>query len=312
MRIIRDLTPDVQFNQPIVTLGTYDGVHLGHQTIIREMVSEARKNGKESVLLTFHPHPRMVLYPESHSVRLIDTIEEKLEKLEKLGLDTVILFPFTIKFSRLTAVEFVRDVLVNQIGVSQMLVGYDHHFGKNREGNFQQLEELGALYDFEVREIKAVETNGIAVSSTKIRNALAEGEMKNVEQFLGVPYQLSGVVIHGNKLGRTIGFPTANLYLDQTTKILPEMGVYAVQILVRGNRLNGVMNIGKKPTVQQTDAISVEVFIFDFEAEIYDETVRVYVYDRLRGEQRFGSIDELKSQLKKDEENARSVLTAMV
>lgn len=312
MRIIRDLTPDVQFNQPIVTLGTYDGVHLGHQTIIREMVAEAHLKGKESVLLTFHPHPRMVLYPESHSVRLIDTIEEKLEKLEKLGLDTVILFPFTIKFSRLTAVEFVRDVLVNQIGVSQMLVGYDHHFGKNREGNFQQLEELGVLYDFGVREIKAVETDDVAVSSTKIRKALAEGNMKKVERFLGVPYQLSGVVIHGNKLGRTIGFPTANLHLDQTTKILPEIGVYAVQLIVQGNRLNGVMNIGKKPTVQQTDVISVEVFIFDFEAEIYDETVRVFVHDRLRGEQRFGSIDELKSQLKKDEENARSLLATMV
>jgi riboflavin kinase/FMN adenylyltransferase len=312
MRIIRDLTPDVQFNQPIVTLGTYDGVHLGHQTIIREMVAEAREQGKESVLLTFDPHPRMVLYPESHSVRLIDTIEEKLEKLEKLGLDTVILFPFTLKFSRLTAVEFVRDVLVNQIGVTQMLVGYDHHFGKNREGNFQQLEELGTLYDFEVREVKAVETDEVAVSSTKIRKALAEGDMKKVERFLGVPYQLSGVVIHGNKLGRTIGFPTANLYLDQTTKILPEIGVYAVQLIVQGNRLNGVMNIGKKPTVQQTETISVEVFIFDFEAEIYDETVRVFVYDRLRGEQRFGSIDELKSQLKKDEENARSVLATLV
>jgi riboflavin kinase / FMN adenylyltransferase len=312
MRIIRDLTPDVQFNQPIVTLGTYDGVHLGHQTIIREMVAEAREKGKESVLLTFDPHPRMVLYPESHSVRLIDTIEEKLEKLEKLGLDTVILFPFTLKFSRLTAVEFVRDVLVNQIGVTQMLVGYDHHFGKNREGNFQQLEELGGLYDFDVREVKAVETDEVAVSSTKIRKALAEGDMKKVERFLGVPYQLSGVVIHGNKLGRTIGFPTANLYLDQTTKILPEIGVYAVQLIVQGNRLNGVMNIGKKPTVQQTETISVEVFIFDFEAEIYDETVRVFVYDRLRGEQRFGSIDELKSQLKKDEENARSVLATLV
>jgi riboflavin kinase/FMN adenylyltransferase len=312
MRIIRDLTPDVQFNQPIVTLGTYDGVHLGHQTIIREMVAEAREKGKESVLLTFDPHPRMVLYPESHSVRLIDTIEEKLEKLEKLGLDTVILFPFTLKFSRLTAVEFVRDVLVNQIGVTQMLVGYDHHFGKNREGNFQQLEELGTLYDFEVREVKAVETDEVAVSSTKIRKALAEGDMKKVERFLGVPYQLSGVVIHGNKLGRTIGFPTANLYLDQTTKILPEIGVYAVQLIVQGNRLNGVMNIGKKPTVQQTETISVEVFIFDFEAEIYDETVRVFVYDRLRGEQRFGSIDELKSQLKKDEENARIMLATLV
>ncbi|MBI3240092.1 MAG: bifunctional riboflavin kinase/FAD synthetase, partial [Flavobacteriia bacterium] len=284
----------------------------GHQTIIREMVAEAREKGKESVLLTFDPHPRMVLYPESHSVRLIDTIEEKLEKLEKLGLDTVILFPFTLKFSRLTAVEFVRDVLVNQIGVTQMLVGYDHHFGKNREGDFQQLEELGVLYDFEVREVKAVETDEVAVSSTKIRKALAEGDMKKVERFLGVPYQLSGVVIHGNKLGRTIGFPTANLYLDQTTKILPEIGVYAVQLIVQGNRLNGVMNIGKKPTVQQTDTISVEVFIFDFEAEIYDETVRVFVYDRLRDEQRFGSIDELKSQLKKDEEKARSVLATLV
>jgi len=183
MRIIRDLTPDVQFNQPIVTLGTYDGVHLGHQTIIREMVAEAREKGKESVLLTFDPHPRMVLYPESHSVRLIDTIEEKLEKLEKLGLDTVILFPFTLKFSRLTAVEFVRDVLVNQIGVTQMLVGYDHHFGKNREGNFQQLEELGLLYDFEVREVKAVEADEVTVSSTKIRKALAEGEMKRWSDF---------------------------------------------------------------------------------------------------------------------------------
>jgi riboflavin kinase/FMN adenylyltransferase len=254
----------------------------------------------------------MVLYPESHSVRLIDTIEEKLEKLEKLGLDTVILFPFTLKFSRLTAVEFVRDVLVNQIGVTQMLVGYDHHFGKNREGNFQQLEELGGLYDFDVREVKAVETDEVAVSSTKIRKALAEGDMKKVERFLGGPYQFSGVVSPGNKLGRTIGFPTANLYLDQTTKILPEIGVYAVQLIVQGNRLNGVMNIGKKPTVQQTETISVEVFIFDFEAEIYDETVRVFVYDRLRGEQRFGSIDELKSQLKKDEENARSVLTTLV
>ena len=312
MRIIRELTSSVQFNQPIVTLGTYDGVHIGHQEIIRGMVQRAKENGQESVLLTFDPHPRMILYPDSHSVRLIDTVEEKLVKLEKLGLDTVILFPFTMKFSRLTAIEFVRDILVGQIGVKEMFVGYDHHFGKNREGNFQQLKELGQLYDFSVKEIEAVSTGGVTVSSTKIRKALAAGEMDQVTRFLGEPYKLTGEVIHGNKLGRTIGFPTANLKIDQTTKMLPEIGVYAVRAQLNGRSLEGVMNIGKKPTVQQSDLISVEVFLFEFSEEIYGELLTVTIFDRLRGEQRFGSVEELKQQLKKDEQNARSVLVSMV
>jgi riboflavin kinase / FMN adenylyltransferase len=311
MRIIHELTPDVQFNKPVVTLGTYDGVHIGHQRIIREMVSEAKQRGQESVLLTFHPHPRMVLYPDSHSVRLIDTVEEKLAKLEKLGLDTVILYPFTLKFSRLSAIEFVRDVLVGQIGVEKMLVGHDHHFGKNREGDFHQLEELGHLYGFSVQEVGPVQTDEVTVSSTKIRNALTAGEMEKAARFLGAPYQLTGVVIHGNKLGRTIGFPTANLQVDQETKILPAIGVYAVRVEHKGRRFDGVMNIGKKPTVQQTDLISVEVFIFGFSEEIYGDELTVSVFDRLRGEQKFGSVDELKTQLKKDEENARTVLAAM-
>lgn len=312
MRVIRELNDQVIFNRPIVTLGTFDGVHLGHQEIVRQMVMEGKASGRETVLLTFHPHPRMVLYPESHSVRLIDSLDEKLEKLEKAGLDTVILFPFTQKFSRLTAVEFVRDVLVRDIGVSQMLVGYDHHFGKNREGDFHQLLDLGQLYGFDVKQIQAVQTDEVSISSTKIRKALSEGDMQTVERYLGRPFQLTGEVIHGNKLGRTIGFPTANLYLDQTTKILPETGVYAVKILRNNVELNGVMNIGKKPTVQQSETISVEVYIFDFDVELYGETLRILVFDRLRGEQRFASIDELKSQLAKDEQNARNVLAAMV
>ncbi len=312
MRIIRELISSVQFNQPIVTLGTYDGVHLGHQEIIRGMVKRAKENGQESVLLTFDPHPRMVLYPESHSVRLIDTVEEKLVKLEKLGLDTVILFPFTMKFSRLTAVEFVRDILVGQIGVKEMVVGYDHHFGKNREGNFQQLKELGNLYDFSVNEIQAVSAGEVTVSSTKVRKALAAGEMDLVTRFLGEPYRLTGEVIHGNKLGRTIGFPTANLKIDQTTKMLPEIGVYAVRVQLNDRNFEGVMNIGKKPTVQQSDLISVEVFLFEFAEEIYGELLTVTIFDRLRGEQRFGSVEELKQQLKKDEQNARSVFVSMV
>jgi riboflavin kinase / FMN adenylyltransferase len=253
-----------------------------------------------------------VLYPDSHSVRLIDTVEEKLAKLEKLGLDTVILYPFTMKFSRLTAVEFVRDVLVAQIGVTQMLVGHDHHFGKNREGDFQQLLELGQLYGFEVQEIQAVQANDTAVSSTKIRKALAEGDMEKVERFLGEPYQLTGTVVHGNKLGRTIGFPTANLEIDQDTKILPEIGVYAIRATHNGRIFDGVMNVGKKPTVQDTDKIFVEVFIFDFSEDIYGDLLHVRVYNRLRGEQRFASVDALKEQLKKDEENARALLLTLV
>lgn len=312
MRVIRELNEQVTFNRPIVTLGTFDGVHLGHQEILRQMVAEGKESGRETVLLTFHPHPRMVLYPESHSVRLIDSLEEKLEKLEQSGLDTVILFPFTQKFSRLTAVEFVRDVLVRDIGVSKMLVGYDHHFGKNREGDFHQLQELGQLYGFDVKQIQAVQTGDVSVSSTKIRKALSEGEMLTVERYLGQPFQLTGEVIHGNKLGRTIGFPTANLSIDQTTKILPETGVYAVKVQRNNQWFNGVMNVGKKPTVQQTEIISVEVYIFDFDAELYGELLRVQVFDRLRGEQRFASIDELKSQLAKDEQNARNVLAALV
>ncbi len=312
MRVLHELTPETRFNNPIVTLGTYDGVHLGHQQIIRAMVEDARKKGSESVLLTFHPHPRMVLYPDSHTVRLIDTVDEKLKKLEKLGLDTVILYPFTSKFSRMTAVEFVRDILVDSIGVKEMIVGHDHHFGKNREGDFQQLVELGQLYDFTVKEIQAFDLDGVTISSTKIRKALAEGDMKTAAQFLGTPYQLSGTVIHGNKLGRTIGFPTANIEMDQATKMLPELGVYAVKVELNGRRLDGVMNIGKRPTVQQTDKISVEVFIFDFSEDIYGETLTVSFYERLRGEQQFSSIDALKEQLINDEREARAVLAALV
>ena len=312
MRVLHELSPEVSFNEPIVTLGTYDGVHLGHQQIIRSMVAEAKEQGRESVLLTFHPHPRMVLYPDSHTVRLIDTVDEKLAKLEKLGLDTVILYPFTSKFSRLTAVEFVRDVLVGQIGVKHMLVGHDHHFGKNREGNFQHLVDLGALYDFTVEEIQAVDLNGTAISSTKIRKALSEGDMKTAEHYLGAPYRLSGTVVHGNKLGRTIGFPTANIEMDQATKMLPAIGVYAVNVDLNGRTLNGVMNIGKKPTVQQTEKIFVEVFIFDFSEDIYGETLTVSFHSRLRGEQQFGSIEALKEQLGKDEKEARTILADRV
>lgn len=307
MRVIRSLSSDTIFNQPILTLGTYDGVHIGHQAILEKLVKRAKAAGKESVLFTFHPHPRMVLNPESHGVKLIDTIEEKLVKLEALGLDTVILFPFTKEFSLLSAEEFVKQILVDTIHISEIHIGYDHHFGKNREGSFTELVDLGKQFGFEVHETSAITVGETAISSTKIRNALLEGNTTLASAFLGKPYSITGEVIHGNKLGRTIGFPTANIQLDQD-KILPNLGVYAVKVFIKEQLFQGVLNIGKKPTVKQTETISAEVFIFDFDQDIYGETIKVDFYTYLRGEQRFDSVNSLKLQLSKDAEMARTVL----
>jgi riboflavin kinase / FMN adenylyltransferase len=311
MRVLHEITDDTLFRSPIVTLGTFDGVHLGHQEILKAMIDDAKEREAESVLLTFHPHPRMVLYPDSHTVRLIDTVDEKLEKLEALGLDTVILYPFTSRFSAMSAEDFVRDILVKKIGVKEMVVGYDHHFGRNREGDFAQLQELGKDLGFTVREISAHSAAGTAVSSTKVRKALSEGDMLLASELLGRPYQINGTVVHGNKLGRTIGFPTANIEINEATKMLPAFGVYAVKAELNGRKFDGVMNIGNKPTVQQSEKVFVEVFLFDFSEDIYGETLRVNVFERLRGEQRFGSIEALKEQLGKDEKNARTVLAAI-
>lgn len=309
MRIIRNLEAAIQFTAPIVTLGTYDGVHIGHQEILKNLVKKAKESNKESVLFTFDPHPRIVLDPINHSVKLIDTLEERLVKLEKTGLDTVVLFPFTKEFSQLSAREFVKSILVDKLNVSEMMVGYDHHFGKNRQGNFEELKVLGSEFGFNVSQIQAVDFNGETVSSTKIRKSILEGKTDVVTQYLGQPYQFNGEVVKGNQLGRTIGFPTANIQISDKNKIVPANGVYAVEIDFNGDRLKGVMNIGTKPTVQDSLQIHLEVFIFDFSSDIYGENLRVFVRDFIRSEQRFSSLDELKLQLRKDEESAREILS---
>jgi riboflavin kinase / FMN adenylyltransferase len=308
MRIIRNLDSNIRFSKPVLTLGTFDGVHLGHQEILKNLVQHAKKNGKESVLFTFDPHPRIVLDPVNHSVKLIDTLNERLKKLELTGLDTVILFPFTKEFSQLSAREFVEQILVDKLNVSEMFVGYDHHFGKNRSGNFEELKHLGEEFNFQVSQIEAVQLERDSVSSTKIRKALSEGNTTHAMSYLGVPYQFSGEIIKGNQLGRTIGFPTANVLVKEETKIIPAHGVYAVRVELNGVWHCGVMNIGTKPTVQDSLKTNLEVFIFDFSADIYGEELHVLVYDFIRSEQRFASLEELKTQLKKDEETARALL----
>ncbi len=310
MRVLHGIEPATTFNSPIVTLGTYDGVHMGHQAIIRKLVKRAKEQNKESVLFTFEPHPRMVLNPQNHGLQLIDNLQDKLRKLSELGLDTVILFPFSKEFAQLSAEEFVKQILVDQLSLSEIHIGYDHQFGKDRTGDFESLKKMGIQLGFQVFQTEKVSTNDQAVSSTKIRNAILNGEMNSANDMLGEPFQLSGIVVHGNKLGRTIGFPTANLKVDYELKIIPKNGVYSVEVLVHNQLYKGVMNIGNKPTVQGTKALFLEVFIFDFDQDIYDEHIVIRFYHRLRDEQKFDGIEALKTQLKKDEELARKLLFA--
>lgn len=299
-----------KIHHPVITIGTFDGVHVGHQKIIKQLNEEAEKVNGESVLFTFYPHPRMVLYPESHGIKLIQTQEEKLAKLQKMGLKNCIVFPFTFEFSRMTALEFVRDFLVNKLHVKKLVIGYDHQFGKNREGSIQFLKAICDTYDFEVIEIPAQDIDEVNVSSTKIRDAILKGNIEKANDYLGDLFELSGTVVKGNQLGRTIGYPTANIVLNSDLKLIPGNGVYAVRVLVRGTWFDGMMNIGMRPTVSSNGGRTIEVNIFDFDETIYDETVTVQFLSKWRDEQKFNGLDELKNQLKIDEETIRTVLSA--
>ena len=300
-------------NNPVLTIGVFDGVHLGHQKIIEQLNREAEKIGGESVLFTFYPHPRMVLYPDSHDLRLIQTQVEKIDKLRRNGLQNIIVHPFTKEFSRLTATEFVRDYLVNRLHVSKMVIGYDHQFGKNREGSLSFLKEVAETYNFEVVEIDAHEIDEVNVSSTKIRNAIMDGEMEKANCYLGEPFELSGRVIEGEALGRSIGFPTANLDIESDIKLIPKMGVYAVNVVLGdGSIQEGMMNIGLRPTVANHDDLSIEVNLFDFSSDIYGDCVTVQFLSRLRDEMRFDSLIELKEQLIEDEKAIRSYFISLI
>lgn len=310
MNVFQDFHSIEKIHHPVITIGTFDGVHIGHQKIINQLNEEAEKINGESVLFTFYPHPRMVLYPESHGIKLIQTQEEKLAKLEKMGLKNCIVFPFTFEFSRMTALEFVRDFLVNQLHVKKLVIGYDHQFGKNREGSLQFLKDICDTYEFEVIEIPAQDIDEVNVSSTKIREAILAGNIEKANEYLGDTFELSGSVVKGNQLGRTIGYPTANIVLNSDLKLIPGNGVYAVRVNVRGAWFEGMMNIGTRPTVVSNGGRTIEVNIFDFEETIYDETVTVQFLSKWRDEQKFNGLEELKNQLKIDEETIRTVLSA--
>lgn len=291
----------------IVTTGTFDGVHIGHQTILKRLVEVARKENGESVLITFFPHPRMVLQKDL-DIKLLNTVSEKIALLSKTGIDHLLVFPFTKEFSRISSIDFVRDILVNKIGTKKLVIGYDHQFGRNREGSFQHLVEYGPVYGFEVEEIPAQDIEDTAVSSTKIRKALTEdGDIKTAGKYLGDLYHLSGIVVGGKKLGSKIGFPTANIKIEEDYKLIPKDGVYAVQLEIDKQFYKGMLNIGKRPTVDGSTR-TIEVNIFDFSREIYNHEIKLCFVDRIRDEHKFEDLDALKVQLDKDMVKALELL----
>ena len=306
MKVYHSLADFNTLDCAVATTGTFDGVHLGHKKILGQLVQTARKVGGESVLLTLSPHPRLVLQPDVE-LKLLTSWEEKIGLLEQTGLDHLIIHPFTKEFSRTPSLEFVREILVNQIGVKQLVIGYDHHFGRNREGSFDHLKEFGPIYGFEVEEIPALDIDAVNISSTKIRAALTEGNVELAATYLGHPYIIGGEVIKGNQIGRTIGFPTANLDINFQHKLIPADGVYAGYVRLNGEHHKAMANIGRRPTVGSTRR-SVEIHLLDFEGDLYGQHLHFAVGHRLRNVMNFNGLDALKAQLALDKEDALSKL----
>ena len=298
MKVIENYKNFTSEKKSIVTIGTFDGVHVGHQEILEQLIATAKKENANSVLLTFFPHPRMVLQKDN-SIKLINTIKERIEILQKTGLDYLIIHPFDSEFSRLTALDFVRNILVSHINTSKLIIGYDHRFGKNREGNFEQLQEFGHTYDFEVIEIPAQDINDISISSTKVRNALLDSNIKKANRYLGYNFSITGEVVTGKQLGNTIGYPTANIEIEEDYKLIPKKGAYLVKSTMDNSSYYGMMNIGNRPTVNGEND-TIEVHFFDFNKDIYGAILKIEILDFLREEQKFDSIDELKEQLHRD------------
>lgn len=300
-----DSFPELSYS--VVTSGTFDGVHRGHQKILERLTEVARANNGQSVLLTYWPHPRTVVSNDSQNLKLLTTLDEKIALLEQAGVDHLVVIPFTRSFSQLTSEEFIQSILIDKIRTRKLVIGYDHRFGRDREGGFDYIQKHQAEYGFEVEEIPRQDVEAVGVSSSKIRQALAEGQVQTTIKFLGRPYNLNGTVVKGRQLGRTIGFPTANLQVDDANKLIPANGVYAVEVLYKGQTFGGMTNIGFRPTVAGTHQ-TIETYIFDFDKDIYGEHIRLLFREFIRYEQKFSGLPALIEQLGKDQAQARTLL----
>lgn len=309
MKIFQSINDFKSEKKTILTLGTFDGVHIGHRKIL-EKITQSTENGQfESLVLTFFPHPRIVLHGASE-VKLLNTIDEKIGLLEKLDVQNLIIHPFDETFSKLTAEEFVKTILVEKLQIQKIIIGHDHRFGRNRTADINDLILFGKQYHFEVEQISAQEIDAVSISSTKIRKALNEGNMTLSNEYLGYDYFLTGIIAKGKQLGRTIGFPTANLKIEENYKLIPRNGAYIVKSIIDTKTVYGMMNIGYNPTVAGEN-LSIEIHYFDFDAAIYDQKITVSILKYLRSEQKFGSVDLLKEQLNKDRQTALEYISKL-
>ncbi|NBB20615.1 bifunctional riboflavin kinase/FAD synthetase [Runella sp. CRIBMP] len=299
MQVYYDIADFKPLQNAIVTSGTFDGVHLGHQIILARLTETAQTLGGETVVLTFWPHPRMVVSKDSQNLKLLSTLEEKIAYLRQNGVHHLVIIPFTREFSELSSEEFIQQILVETIGTKKLVIGYDHHFGRNREGSFDYLQQHAPRYGFEIEEIPRQEIEHITVSSTKIRQALLEGDTTIATELLGRNYTFTGIVVKGRQLGRTIGYPTANVQVAENYKLIPADGIYAVRVEVRGQTLGGVMSIGFRPTVNGTNRTQ-EVYIFDFNDDVYGEKMTVELVEFIRPELKFDGLEALKKAIDAD------------
>ena len=314
MKVHRGLDDLQPLPNAVVTSGTFDGVHRGHQTILARLTEVASVSNGESVLITYWPHPRTVVSNDSQDLKLLSTLDEKIELLDRAGVHHLVVIPFTRSFSQLSSEEFIRQILIAKIGTKKLVIGYDHRFGRDREGGFDYIKTHQHEYGFEVEEIPRQDIEAVGVSSSKIRTALIEGNIRTANRFLGRYYSLTGTIVKGRQLGRTIGFPTANMQVDDPSKLVPANGVYAVDVIYKDQRFGGMLNIGFRPTVDAATVagsnLSIETYIFDFDRDIYGEHLTLWFREFLRPEQKFEGLPALVSQLKQDEESARAVLAA--
>jgi len=309
MKIYHHIDEFAPVKNAVVTIGTFDGVHLGHRKIISRIKELAAASGGETVVLTFFPHPRMILHPEDESIKLINTINEKAALLEQLGVDHLIITPFSRDFSNQSAEEYIRDILVGKIGTKTIVIGYDHRFGKDRQGGLAELQKFADVYDYEVVEIPEQDINDVAVSSTRIRQALLNGRIDSANLFLGYPFFITGKVIRGDQIGRQIGFPTANLAVEEKYKLIPSDGIFAAKVYIDHKAYTGMAYIGSRPTISGMTR-NIEVNIFDFDADIYNQVIKMEFHHFIRDDIKFVSLDELTKQLAIDKKSTLKLMSA--
>lgn len=299
MKIYRSIEDYDEDKRSVVTIGTFDGIHLGHQKILSRLIKSSKNKDLNSVVLTFFPHPRIILN-KYNEVKMIDTLDEKIIHLNEIGIDSLVIHPFDKNFSLLSANQFIKDFLVDKLKIKHIIIGYDHRFGKGREASVTDLKNYADDYDFTVEEIKAQEIEKITVSSTKIRNSINQGDIKTTEKYLGRSFNLTGKIVKGDGLGKKINYPTANIFIEETYKIIPKDGVYLVETIIEDKLFNGMMNIGHRPTIG-TNTKSIEVHLFNFNEDIYGKVISIKMISKIRDEKKFSSIEALKEQLVKDE-----------